>query len=54
MRVMLTVVCLFGLAISAFAECAWVLWEHQFVPGSSPVDMWVIRAAWPDWNPCKN
>jgi hypothetical protein len=36
MRVMLTVVCLFGLAISAFAECAWVLWEapvrSRFVP----------------------
>jgi hypothetical protein len=37
----------------AHAECAWVLWERQFAPGSPPLDTWVIRAAWPDWKACK-
>jgi hypothetical protein len=52
--IMLASLCaLLGVATSAEAAQAWVLWERQLVPGANLADEWVIRAAWPEWSDCK-
>jgi hypothetical protein len=57
-RLPASVLCLvLGIAGQAAAGPAWVLWEywtyHGEGAGGPKYERWLIRSAWPDWQPCK-